>query len=183
MNRTIALTAICLVALPTCGRAQESDFPAEPSIYKPILYGAGLGIVGFVGGGALGSALDTGCDNTSDFCIEAGLALGAALAGTAGVSIGSHLGNRRRGTFWKVSAFSLLTWAAGIGSALALSAVSDDAAYAMMITLPAIQLGVTVLVERKTGRDNEGRQRGLARLIVFAAPDSRGVRLGARFKL
>ncbi len=177
--KQIALAvAVASVGFSVQGLGQTRDYPSEPSILSPILAGGVLGLVGVAGGAYIGYEVDTSCDNTSDFCLEPGFFLGAALLGTAGASLGAHLGNRGRGSVGTVFVYSLLTWGAGIGGAAALSRVNDPAAYALLYALPAIQLGVTVAAERSLGRRNEARHRERTRVGVVVRPARGGLDLG-----
>ena len=137
---------------PPLEREQEQRQPPEPSLARPILFGALLGTVGWAAGTA--TALATFDPPCSDFgCGFKEFLLGGAIGGTTGLSLGVHLGNRRRGNFLLDFLASAATWGAGIGVA---AAVYDDtdftSAFVVLLALPIIQTGVTVAVERATGR-------------------------------
>lgn len=180
---SLRLLTLLLVVSPQVSTAQTPEFPREPTIVAPIAVGGLLGLAGVVGGAYLGYEVDKTCDNSSDFCLEPGFFLGAAVAGTFGASMGAHFGNRRRGNAGRVLLFSYLTWAAGVGAAFATGAVNNNLGYAVLFALPAVQLGITVAVERSTGRANERRYRDNASVRAFVAPFRRGVRIGLAFRL
>ena len=78
---------------------------------------------------------------------------GGAIGGTTGLALGVHLGNRCRGNFLLGFLASAATWGAGIGIAAALYDGDDfTSAFVVLLALPIVQTGVTVAVERATGR-------------------------------
>lgn len=158
---------LMLCTLGAAERAWSQEVRPEPSIASPILLGSGLGVAAAIGGFLLGIAMDPDCDG-GDFCIPMTPFATAATTGTVAMVVGVHLGNRRRGDFGKDLAAAAVTYGAGIGAAY-LSRNSQGVVYFVLAAIPVAQLGVTVAVERATGRENAARR---MRLLIY--PDASG---------
>ena len=131
-------------------RAQE---PAADSAStgRLVLYGVGGGAVGLLAGGFLGAAVGGGdlfnrCDFERWVCALHGSIAGAVIGESAGLALGVHLGNSRRGRYLPAMLSSLLIGAAG--TALALELEDPEAPFLLVLT-PAVQLLATILIERR----------------------------------
>jgi hypothetical protein len=149
---------------PELGRTESTGSAVVDSIFAPTpqpsekrqgsvrsaaLLGSGIGAVGFVGGALLGREL-IGCIEVEDGCSLDPMFYGAAGGGTLGMALGVHLGNRRQGNFGLDLLAASAVWATGI---LIGEGIDDDgAASVVLVSLPLVQLGVTIAVERATGR-------------------------------
>lgn len=122
---------------------------ARGSVIRALGFGLLLGGAGFVAGALVGDAASRECDNADDICIPQAAFYGAAGGGTLGMATGVHLGNRREGKFLLDLLAATAVWSTGI----AVAAGSDDETLqaAVLIAIPVVQLGTTVLVERSTG--------------------------------
>ena len=133
------------------------------SVGGPIVGGMLLGGVGFIAGALVGAAIqnEPGC---TEFCNLEGAFYGAAAGGTSGMALGVHLGNRRRGNLGLDFLTAAGVWGAGFTLFLPLAnADNNEAALAVLIALPVVQLGATVAVERATGRSrSRPRELGLS---------------------
>ena len=136
---------------PLVGLATPQPAAARASVGRAIGFGLLLGAAGFVGGALIGDAASDECDNAVDICIAQAAFYGAAGGGTLGMAVGVHLGNRRRGNVL----LDFLAAAAVWGTGIAVAAGSDDENLqaAVLIAIPVVQLGTTVLVERATEPD------------------------------
>lgn len=104
--------------------------------------GWGLGLLAGVGTGVLIQP------SAGDSYIGAGEWWLGALVGTSiGAALGSHLANDRRGNFGAGFAGSLLI----VPVALLAGALTAEAGGLLLI--PAAQIGTSVIIERKTGRE------------------------------
>ncbi len=144
----------------------EQGGQSERSIGGAIGAGVGLGLLGWLAGALVGAAIESDC--REDYCQLEGIFFGGAAGGTAGMALGVHLGNGRRGNFALDLLAAAAVWGAGIGLALA---AEDEGAVAVLVAIPIVQLGVTVAVERATGRSRARRRE--ARLFVVPQRDGR----------
>jgi hypothetical protein len=109
-----------------------------------VLGGLLLGAAGFFGGGYLGAII---ADRSSDleFAALTGFVVGAVIGETAGLPLGVHLANKRRGEY----APSLLV-SAGIAAVGLALASSDDDNLEFLIPVPIAQLIASIAIERRT---------------------------------
>ena len=132
------------------------EFPEEPSLTWPVVGGALLGLGGWVAGGIIGVAAQGDCYELD--CLG-GFILGAAAGGTVGVALGTHLGNRRRGSFPLDVLSGAAVWGASLGAFYLVGHDLDEpASVAVWIIEPILQFVTTVAVERATGRARSRRQ-------------------------
>ena len=154
----------CLALIVTCLMAPRATFaqqtrPTEPkTIWPSVAAGAGLGAAGFGAGALLGGVVGGwSCTRTGEgLCALSGALVGAAVGGTLGLALGVHLGNRRRGSYL----LDVLTGVATLGLGVGIIGLSDGdyvVRDAMLISLPLVHLGGTVLVERLWGRRRDRR--------------------------
>ncbi|NIR45444.1 MAG: hypothetical protein GWN99_13640 [Gemmatimonadetes bacterium] len=122
----------------------------QGSVFRPLLFGALFGAGGFLAGALVGDAVDDECDNSTDYCIPTGVVLGAATGGTFGLALGVHVGNRSRGNMALDSLAAAAVW--GLGITVAIVSDDDTARAITLAAIPIVQLGVTVGVERASGR-------------------------------
>ena len=141
------------------------------SAVSAVFGGALLGSVGLLGGGYVGASLEArSCGGGSgfDFCGLGGFIIGGVVGEVLGIALGSHLGNGRRGSFGQDVLTSLTTAAAGIGL---VAAIDAENAAPLLITVAAMQLGATILVEVSSGRRR-------SREVLWSVKPLRGGRLG-----
>ncbi len=145
--------------------------PPEPSLVWPVLGGALLGIGGWITGAVAGAAAEANCTD-GDYCQAEGIFLGAAVGGTAGLALGAHLGNRRRGNLALDFLSGALVWGASIGAFYLVGADLDEpASVAVLVAEPVLQLVTTVAVERARGRSIAKSR--VANLVVAPNRDGR----------
>ncbi len=170
-SRLTVAACFILVAVATPGGVTAQSTPAEerpPSPATSYLYGAGLGIGGFLVGGLIGGVLATDCTGHDQCELEAAF-YGAAIGGTLGMATGVHLGNDRRGLLW----LDMLTGAAiwGVGYAIAAGSGWDSTVTTItFIAIPITQLVSTVAVERAAGRARDPDRD----VTISVGPDLRG---------
>ena len=145
----------------------EQGGQSERSVAGTIGTSVGLGLLGWLAGAFAGfaAAIVSDCEHE---CEIWGAFFGGAAGGTTGLALGAHLGNGRRGNFaldWLTAA---AVWGAGISLALA---AEEEEEVAVLVAIPIVQLGVTVAVERATGRSRARRRE--ARLFVVPQRDGR----------
>src|SRR5687768_633997 len=110
-----------------------------------VVGGVGGGGVGMIGGMIIGALMDGPADEDCiDFCFGPGLILGTLVGEVAGVALGVHLANRRRGSL----PIGLLTSAGLVilGGLVALEAPE------VFLFIPVAQIIGSIQVERITGR-------------------------------
>jgi hypothetical protein len=136
---------------------QSREFPEEPSLTWPILEGALVGLGGWVAGGVVG-ATSAGDSCGHEFCELEGFIYGAAAGGTVGLALGTHLGNRRRGSFPLDVLSGAAVWFASLGVYHAMGHdLGETASAAVWVVEPVAQFITTVVVERATGRARDRR--------------------------
>jgi len=114
--------------------------------------GAFLGVVGMLGGAAIGSGLSRSrCG--AEGCSGRGAAVGALVGGAVGVPLGVHLANRARGNFGLGLAASVAIGAASYGLMHALP--GRPVALSVFFATPAQLFGVSAL-ERRGRRASGG---------------------------
>jgi hypothetical protein len=178
--RRFTLVVVIALLIPFANfHAQElppnREFPQEPSLTWPVLGGALGGLGGWLAGGIVGAAADRDCYELE--CVE-GFLIGAAAGGTLGLALGTHLGNRRRGSFALDVLSGAAVWGASLGAFYLVGHDLDEAAsVAVWIAEPILQFITTVAVERATGRAR-ARSRGPR---VSVIPQRDGVGLGLTF--
>ena len=164
------------------GLGQQGARP-EPSIARPILFGALLGAGSWLAGGLIGYEIaDTENCAGDAFCGFGAFLVGAAIGGSSGLAVGMHLGNNRRGNFPLDWLTSVGLWGVGIGIVLAMDdGVSSGGQGAVLIAIPVTQFALTLAVERATGRSRAQRGGGSG-LAVSPRPDG-GLGLGLSLPL
>jgi hypothetical protein len=166
------------------GGVCEQDARPEPSIARPIVFGALLGAGSWVAGGLIGYEIaNTDSCSGDSFCGLGAFLLGAAIGGSSGLVVGMHLGNNRRGNFPLAWLTSLGIWGAGIGIVFAMDdgVASSGGQHVVWVAIPVAQFAFTLLVERATGRSRAQRD-GSVGLAVVPRPDG-GLGLGLSFPL
>jgi hypothetical protein len=126
-------------------QSEEGD---EPEVGDVIAAGMGLGAVGVLAGGLAASLFASGC--TGDYCRLEAVVLGAGAAGTVGMAVGVHLGNRRRGNLALDVMVATAIWVPGV--AVAVSGAGEGGTLLLFVAMPVAQLAATVAVERAVGR-------------------------------
>ena len=147
------------VGAPSSAPVPQTQAPArQPSAVWPVLLGSAAGVVGFVGGLAVGYevANSEACRLSDGPCISEGTLLIASVFGALGLATGTHVGNARKGSLGYDMVVSV-----GLGAiGLALSAlVHEDSGTltdnrfgsSVLLVLPLAQLVGTVYVERRIG--------------------------------
>jgi hypothetical protein len=99
------------------------------------------GAVGLVGGAYVGARITE--DDCED-CFLLGGIRGAIAGGSAGIPLGVHLANGRRGKLLPSLLASLAIGGAGLGAAVLANK------YELMIPVPVAQLVASILIERST---------------------------------
>lgn len=151
--------AIVLVAVVAAGASGVgAQVAPEPPLSRPVLMGAGLGVVGFFAGGLTATYLARNC-TANELCGLEAAFFGAAAGGTVGLALGTHLGNARRGSLPLDLATGAVVW--GVGIAATVAGNNDDEARVWIgfVTIPIAQLASTVAVERGIGRARARRVR------------------------
>ena len=117
----------------------------RPRTHPALLAGGGVlgGAAGLVGGAIVGARATR--DDCED-CFLLGGIYGAIAGGSAGLPLGVHVANGRRGRLLPSLAASLAIGGAGLGAA----ALTNR--YEIMIPVPALQLLTSILIERSTSR-------------------------------
>lgn len=157
------------------GSVRQQDARPEPSIARPIVFGALLGAGSWVAGGLIGYQMaNTDSCAGDSFCGLGAFLLGAAIGGSSGVVVGMHVGNNRRGNFPLAWLTAAGIWAAGIGIGIAMDdgVASSGGQEVVLVAIPVAQFAFTLIVERATGRSRARRNRGLG-LAVVPRPDGR----------
>ena len=113
--------------------------------------GIGLGVVGFVAGGAAGYGLSRNCSG-GELCQLPAMFFGAAAGGTIGMALGVHLGNRRQGNLAIDVLAGAGVWGIGITTLVLTSGWKPPATTVLAVAVPVAQLVTTVLVEQATSR-------------------------------
>jgi hypothetical protein len=132
--------------LTVSGESVHFTAPAQeaPRSTARLVAGSALGWgIGIAGGAALGYALDPSKSGEGYFG-PAGMWLGGWAGSSVGAAAGAHLANGREGSFLLGS---LATLAVVPIAALATMPVLDFG-----LAVPAVQIGVSVAVERATAR-------------------------------
>jgi uncharacterized membrane protein len=147
---------VALLLLVLCGASvvRAQGVRPEPSVGAPVFGGVVLGAVGFFGGALIGHGSAGDC--SGEWCDLGATALGALIGETAGVTVGAHLGNRRRGNV----GLDLLAAAGMTTLGVIVLSRNDNSSAGELLLLVGAQVGATVATERATGRANE-RKRGL----------------------
>lgn len=145
--RAAIVFAAVAAAGPSGAGAQVAP---EPPLSRPVLAGAGLGVVGFFAGGLTGVELARNC-TSSEFCGLVAAFYGAAVGGTVGLGVGVHLGNRRRGSLPLDVLTGAAIWGAGIGTVNATDA-NETGMWVAFVAVPIAQLASAIAVERAVGR-------------------------------
>ncbi|HEX2076887.1 MAG TPA: hypothetical protein VHG08_04235 [Longimicrobium sp.] len=122
---------------------------AQPEEGRPALWlvagGVAGGGVGMIAGMFIGGVLDGPADEDCiDFCFGPGLILGTLVGETAGIALGVHLANGRRGSLpiGMLASAGMLV----LGGLIALEAPE------VILVLPAAQIIGAIRAERITGR-------------------------------
>lgn len=143
----------------------------EPWVGWPVIGGLLLGTVGWFGGALI--ALEIAEDCGEGLCALDDVIYAGALTGTAGLALGVHLGNGRRGNFGLDFLTASGVWLTGF--TLVLATGSDDLASALAFAVPIGQLWATTAVERAKGREKARR-----RVEVYAVPAKHRLLIGSR---
>jgi hypothetical protein len=116
----------------------------QRSLAVPIIGGLIGGAAGLVAGGQIGYGIDSAnCEGDEWFCGIGGIIIGGTIGESIGLPLGVHLGNGRKGNFGK-ELFSSLGIAAG---GMVLAVVTGEGA--VLLTVPPVQLAVSLSIERK----------------------------------
>lgn len=131
--------------------ADSSESSTGLMIAGGIVGGAAGAIVGGSVGWVAGSAA-----NCYDFDCVAFLIVGMALGESAGVPLGVHLANGRQGNLGGGMA---LSYALGSLGTLAMLYTWEDRVFsATAVTIPIVQIGLALAVERRTGLAQENER-------------------------
>jgi hypothetical protein len=104
------------------------------------------GVLGGAAGAFAGGMIGAKATDTCEDCAIVGLAYGFVAGGSAGLPLGVHLANHRRGNYGLSLVASLAIAAAGFGTTLA----TRDAR--ILIAVPVLQLVSSIAIERATSR-------------------------------
>jgi hypothetical protein len=126
-----------------------------------------LGLAGFALGAYIGGHQGRNCSCDGEGGLEQAF-YGAAIGGTAGMALGIHLGNRRRGNFLIDFVTAGAIWGGGmaLGSALHWR---GEAPLIILTGIPIAQLAITTSVERANGRAHD-RESAAATVRILPAP-------------
>jgi hypothetical protein len=166
---------------PSQDRSERQERPDEGSLWASYGLAAGIGVLGFLAGGyAVIEATKDDCDEFE--CLDSAF-YGAAIAGTIGVGIGSHLGNGRRGNVVLDILTAAGIWGVGIGPLFTTGDPNHAYGTIMFFTVPIAQVLVTTMVERAVGRSKarKRRDRLQAELLPVQTRDGAGLSLRLRF--
>jgi hypothetical protein len=117
----------------------ESRSTQKASVGQPVLGGLLGAAVGFFGGAFIGSSLF----GQRGYDAAGGAYVGAIVGEALVMPLGVHQGNRRRGKLWLDMLTSIGISAAGV---LHIHRLEIDEAW--LITVPILQIGATVAMER-----------------------------------
>jgi len=156
-------------ALPT--RRQRDD--AQGSLGVTLISTVALGVVGGLGGGALGAAMAGDC--SGDFCAFGPAILVGAIGLAAGTGVGAHIGNGSRGNLGS----DILGGAIGTGVGIGLLAATGAEGVGAWMFVPIPIVLIPVLFERSGARRNY-REKTLS-AFVAPAPGGLSVALTARW--
>jgi hypothetical protein len=131
-------------SLPSA-RPSPSAVVVRPSTHPALLAMGGVlgGAAGLVGGAWVGEHFT---EDQCDDCGLVGAAYGAVAGVSAGLPLGVHVANGRRGRLLPSLAASFAIAGAGLGAA----ALTNT--YEIMVPVPALQLISSILIERSTAR-------------------------------
>jgi hypothetical protein len=137
------------LARPYVSISQQAD--TQPStLLASTGAGIGLGLVGFVAGGAAGYGLSSNC--SGELCQLPAMFFGAAAGGTLGMALGVHLGNRRQGNLAIDFLAGAGVWGIGITTIVLTGGWKPPTTTVAAVAVPVAQLVTTVLVEQATSR-------------------------------
>src|SRR5204863_1465661 len=157
-HRLSILAPLALVAVAAAQAQRLAPSPVslpqpadtEPStVLASVGAGLGLGVVGFLAGGAAGLGLSHNC--SGELCQLPAMFFGAAAGGTLGMALGVHLGNGRRGNLATDCLAGAGVWGIGMTTLLLTGGWKPTGTTVLAVAVPVAQLVTTVLVEQATG--------------------------------
>lgn len=139
----LSLQSVSKAAHPPHARPAVTQVPAQRDDVTLVLAGVVGGAVGlFAGGYVGGKALEGDCED----CDLLGLVYGGIIGEAAGVPLGIHLANGRRGSY----GVALLPSLAIAGAGIALAGAADRSE--LLLAVPVFQVVSSIAVDRMPAR-------------------------------